>query len=405
MVLTKANLEDYLKTHYPSFCTGPLSISLIGDDEEDNPGVINPVFRVKNGSSSLIVKQGQPRAASGVDLTLPLDRNAMECESLRLRGAILPDMIPKVYYHDPADHVFLMEDVSYLEPSRYLLTSGVTLPHFGEQVARFCAANSFYLSEFYLDTDLFRALSAHFTNSQMRQVMEQWVFLRHTPYDQEGLGDPALKRSVNGDKALECRIHLLRHKFMTQAECLVHADTHTSNIFADENAIKVLDMEYTFAGPIGYDLGYFFSSILSQYASATFRDFPSEGERRDFKGYILRLMESAYSHFIGDYSRFWDEDAKPLYRDQAVFRDKLLEPMLGDVLGYTGVPMLLQSTVTLSPLTEFGVIQDPVLRGRALALNLFLARFAIMKGEGYPNMASFLSDLVEVERIFQKNMA
>ena len=62
LVLNKQNMVSYLQEHYPAFCAGgPITVSEIGDSEEDNPGLINHIFRVSNGKDSMIVKQGQER--------------------------------------------------------------------------------------------------------------------------------------------------------------------------------------------------------------------------------------------------------------------------------------------------------------------------------------------------------
>ena len=48
LVLDKQNMIPYLQKHYPDFCkTGPFTVSEIGDGEEDNPGLINHIFRVR----------------------------------------------------------------------------------------------------------------------------------------------------------------------------------------------------------------------------------------------------------------------------------------------------------------------------------------------------------------------
>ena len=58
LILAKQNMIPYLQEHYPDFCKiGPITVCEIGDSEEDNPGLINHIFKVSNGSDSMIVKQ------------------------------------------------------------------------------------------------------------------------------------------------------------------------------------------------------------------------------------------------------------------------------------------------------------------------------------------------------------
>ena len=97
--------------------------------------------------------------------------------------------------------------------------------------------------------------------------MEDWVFLRDAPYLTHN-GNPVLKQLIDRDESIRVCCYELRHKFMTRGEALIHGDLHTSNVFADKERLKVIDMEYTFAGPLCYDIGYFAASLLTQYCTA-----------------------------------------------------------------------------------------------------------------------------------------
>ena len=60
IVLDKDNIIPYLRERYPAFDTsGAVSVSAIGDDEGDSQGLINYLFRVRNGQGSLILKQAR----------------------------------------------------------------------------------------------------------------------------------------------------------------------------------------------------------------------------------------------------------------------------------------------------------------------------------------------------------
>ena len=54
-------------------------------------------------------------------------------------------------------------------------------------------------------------------------------------------------KSIRFDPNLEFQRYKLRHLFMSKSETLIHGDFHTSNIFADDTHLKVIDMEYTLA--------------------------------------------------------------------------------------------------------------------------------------------------------------
>ena len=42
---------------------------------------------------------------------------------------------------------------------------------------------------------------------------------------------------------------------MTAAEALIHGDLHTGSIMVNQDETKVIDPEFAFYGPMGFDVG------------------------------------------------------------------------------------------------------------------------------------------------------
>lgn len=405
IVLDKSNIISYLRERYPAFdASGPVSVSAIGDDEEDSRGLINYVFRVRNGKGSLILKQARSnmRLDDDVDSTdasycPPQDRNYSEYLSMKLRRAITPDCVPQVYFADRDNHVFLMEDVNYLKPGRAQLAHGVMIDGLAERVSRFLCDNHFYTSEFYLDTEVFRELDRRFVNTGMRAIMENWLFLRDTPTHKcPALTQHFLPYIFAGD--IVTQSHILRHRYMNTTEAFIHSDVHTSNIFANDSQIKVIDMEYTFAGPMAYDLGYFLASLVSQYCSAVFRPFPSKGEREDFKRYLLGSMYTLVDSYQKRFAAHWDDESKEVYRTCPDFRDAFLEGLIPDTAGYAAMPMFTLCVSSFGFTQEFEVIEDETLKLHALQLHCSLGRRFLMGREHIRTARDVISTILEGER-------
>ena len=404
LVLDKQNMIPYLQKHYPDFCkTGPITVSEIGDGEEDNPGLINHIFRVSNGVSSMIVKQGQERIRMDGEYPVPPMRNRQEYLSLKLRGEIIGKFVPKVYGIDYENNVFAMEDVSYLGNARVELTKNRMFPNLGRQMAEYSASANFYTSEFYLDTPTFRNLCNAFTNTEMRNIMETWVFLREAPFpvnpDTEWL-----KKALLEDKEFIAENFLLRHKFMSCPETLVHADTHTSNIFLNEEVIKVIDMEYTFGGPITYDLGYFINSLITQFCAACFRPFPCESDRRTYQAYILAQIVETYEYFVCYFKNFWDKDAKAVYRSCPAWRDKFIESFLPDILGFACIPTF---AVVLAPgdgWMDIAVIPDDKDRLNAKYMLVVLCRHLLVNRHKYATIHEAAEEIVRICEDFLRKL-
>lgn len=405
IVLDKTNLIPYLREHYPAFDTsGPVTVSAIGDDDEDSKGMINYVFRVRGPQGSLIVKQaranmrlGDDVDASGASYCPPQDRNYTEYLTIKLRRAITPDCVPEIYYVDRENNAFLMEDVSSLKAARGQLSRSVMIDGLGERVAEFLADIHFYTTEFYLNTEEFRELDRRFVSTGMRAIMENWLFLRDTPTHKCPEITRHLLPYIFADEVM-VQSHILRHKYMNTTQAFIHSDIHTSNIFADSTRLKVIDMEYTFAGPVAYDLGYFLASLVSQYSSAVFRPFPSEKERKDFKRYILASIYSFVDQYQKRFAAHWNDEAKEVYRSCPGFRDAFLAGVVPDAAGYAAMPMLTLCVNTFGFVQEFAVIPEDRLKLHALQLHCSLAHRFLMNREQIRTPKDMAAAILEGER-------
>ncbi len=407
IVLDKTNIIPYLREHYPAFdVSGPVSVSAIGDDEEDSQGLINYLFRARNESGSLIIKQARANMRLDDDVEStdasycpPQDRNYSEYLTIKLRRAITPDCVPEAYYADRENHVFLMEDVSYLKPGRAQLSHGVMIDGLAERVAEFLADIHFYTTEFYLDTEEFRELGRRFVSTGMRAIMENWLFLRDTPTHKcPPLTQHFLPYIFAEDVVLQS--HILRHKYMNTTEAFIHSDIHTSNIFADDTHLKVIDMEYTFAGPVAYDMGYFLASLVSQYCSAVFRPFPSERERADFKQYLLFSIYTLVDSYQKRFAAHWSDEAKEVYRSCPGFRDAFLAGLVPDIAGYAAMPMFTLCISSFGFTQEFEVIPDEKRKLHALQLHCSLGRRFLINRERVRTPRDIIGTILEGERAY-----
>lgn len=407
LVLDKTNLIPYLREHYPAFDTsGQVTVSAIGDDEEDSQGLINYLFRARNGQKSIIIKQARVNMRLDDDVEStdasycpPQDRNYSEYLTMKLRRAISPGCVPEVYYADRENHVFLMEDVSYLKPGRAQLAHNVMIDSLAERVADFLADIHFYTTEFYLDTGEFRELGRRFVSTGMRAIMENWLFLRDTPTHQcPPLTQHFLPYIFADDIVVQS--HILRHKYMNTTQAFIHSDIHTSNIFASDSQLKVIDMEYTFAGPVAYDLGYFLASLVSQYCSAVFRPFPSEKERADFKQYLLASIYNLVDRYQKRFAAHWDDEAKEVYRACPGFRDAFLAGIVPDTAGYAAMPMFTLCVSSFGFTQEFEVIKDERLKLHALQLHCSLGRRFLMNRESIRTPRDMVTTVLEGERAY-----
>ena len=400
LILTRENLPAYLRAHNPSFVEeGPLEIRIIGEQEEDSAGLINDIFQVSSPKRSIIVKQGQEniRSARESSYRLPPSRNQLEAASLRLRRAIVPQYVPEVYWVDRENNVFAMEDVSYLHPCRSGLARGQIFPELGRNCGVFMASIAFFTSEFYLSREKFRQLAQTFTNNGMRRVMEEWSMLHRSPFPpapetmhlRAGLEEPAVQTET----------YLLRHRYMSHGEALIHSDLHPGNIFIDGDRMKVIDMEYTFAGPCAYDLGYFLGNTLSVYAASFFHPLSGPDEEERFRRYLLDTIEELFRSYRRTFGALWDGYAKAEYRQQQGFRERFLDGLLTDAVGYAAL-ISLTLAIHGSDVAEFKIISDPVARHHAMQLYYATAKSLLLTRNSLTSVSELLSRVQTCAKLY-----
>lgn len=341
--ITKENIIPYIKQHMPDFDdTHPVSVSIMGEepnaDEGEGDGHVNFVFKIKTSSGNYVLKQGLEKTLHS-EASIASYRNECECDTLSILQDIVPEYVPRILFQDRENHVFMMEFIENLKAIRFQLMKENQIPNLGMEVGHFLARSSFYTSEYYLPRAKFRSLQSKFENTELRQIMEDGIFLNRfgTDLQPDIYNNWERFRQISDDPSCQTNRLRLRRKFMTHSDCLIHSDFHTSNVFLSDDGIKMLDFEFSFMGPFGYDLGYFTGSIMATYCAACFKKYSSEQERKQCKAYLLTTIKMLFDSYNETFSECWKKDAKKEYQGQEGFLKSILQEMLQDAAGYTAI--------------------------------------------------------------------
>ena len=162
-------------------------------------------------------------------------------------------------------------------------------------------------------------------------------------------------------------------------------------------------MEYTFCGPMSYDLGYMESHLLSQYACAAFRPYETEEERKKFQAYILTMMKELYDEYCRQLRICWKKDAKPVYKDQEGLLQELEKDILSEMIGFCATSNFSRCSGEIG-YPEYDAILDPVQHHNAVCLSMFLDYKIILNRNQYKNSAQFIEDIIEIEKIYKNNI-
>ena len=408
IVLNKDNLTEYLKDHMKELdYSKPLSISVVGEgsEEEDGDGYLNFLFRVSDGKRNVIVKQGRADGRNEGFTDLSSERTRLEFESMMIRKAIVPEYIPDLYFYDEENQVFVTEDVSYLKIMRFQLNKSVMFAGFDKLAADFLSRIHFYTSELFMDTELFRELDNHFTNHKMRSIFDNIIFVSKEEFGDEKYGlslDPEVADCVRDivfdpDGILER--YRLREIFMKTSEALIHCDYHTSNIFIGNGEMKVIDMEYSFCGPVAFDLGYLFGNLISQYVCAGFRPYNKEEDREIFRNYIMDTIEGIYTEYCRLVAFYWNRDAKEEYKGVKGLQEDFFKKLLSRTIGYCSTANLFRIASEID-FPEYSAITDRNLMRQAVTQSALMDRRMLLNRENFKNIRDWLEDMKQLEKAY-----
>ena len=242
---------------------------------------------------------------------------------------------------------------------------------------------------------------------KLRQIMEDSIFVNlfgHHEFDAE-LGEDFVKfaKGLAYSPEFECERYKLRHSFISNGECLVHGDLHTSNMFAGDNELKIIDMEFTFTGPFSFDMGYLAGNLIAQYASATFREFPSESDRAAFKKYMLHNLRTLYTTYVTEFCKHCDAHCKDFYKDVPGLQDDFKKTILRDYPGFTAVANWSRASDSMD-YPDYDVITDLKERCHAVTMSLMIDWQIMFNRYNYKTIDDFIRDILYAERRYLKHI-
>ncbi|HUC94285.1 MAG TPA: S-methyl-5-thioribose kinase [Paenibacillus sp.] len=362
-----------------------LSCREIGD------GNLNLVFHITDAESgrSLIMKQALPYAkVVGESWPLTLDRARIECEALMVQHRLAPGLVPKVYRYDAELALTIMEDLSdHVIMRRGLIELG-RYPRFADDISTFLANTLFYTSDLGMNQQEKKIRAGRFINPELCKITEDLIF--DDPYTvsannnyEAAIEDEA--EALRTDAALHLEVALLREKFLTQGQALLHGDLHTGSIFVTPESTKVIDPEFAYYGPMGYDIGAVIANLLLNAAGQSYWS-KDEASRSDYRAYLLDTAEQVWTGFEAKFRALWNESCVDrLARTAPGYQDDYMRRLLQDTIGYAGAKMV-RRIVGLAHVADIDKIEDAAVREAAQRTSLRIGKALIKENR---RIASF----------------
>ncbi len=395
-LMSTEDVTEYAREKLDIFSAdAKLQAAEIGD------GNINYVFKVWENSSgkSVIIKQAGPTARISDDFVLSTDRIRIESELLMIEDELAPGLVPKVYKYDDVMGCCAMEDLSDHVIMRDALMEHQIFPRFADDITTFMVNTLLLTTDVVLDHQKKKEMVKSFINPELCEITEDLVYTE--PFnDYKGRNDvfpPNLewvKKNIYQDDELRLEAAKLKFDFLTNAQALIHGDLHTGSIFILPDSTKVIDPEFAFYAPIGYDTGNVVANLIFAWANgdATLTD---EAERAKYLGWMEQTIVDVVDMFITKFNKAWDENVTEILAKEAGFREWYLDGILRDTAAVAGLE-LSRRTVGLAHVKDLTAIEDEAARVRAERICLSSAKEFIKNRECYKDGADFLDTVKSV---------
>ncbi|MBS0848994.1 S-methyl-5-thioribose kinase [Citrobacter sp. JGM124] len=358
--------------------------TMLVDAQEVGDGNLNLVFKILDpqGVSRIIVKQALPYVRCvGETWPLTIDRARLEAQTLVAHYQHSPQHTVNILHYDASLAVMVMEDLSDHRIWRGELVRGQHYPQATTQLGEYLAQTLFHTSDFWLHPHEKKAQVARFINPEMCEITEELFF--NDPYQPHARNNypAALEPQVvalRSDKALKLAVAQLKYRFLTQAEALLHGDIHSGSIFVAEGSLKVIDAEFGYVGPVGFDIGTAVGNLLLNYCA-----LPGHFGPRDADSYREQRLEDIrvlWLTFAGRFSAL----ALNNTRDSALATEgyvaHFLQKVWTDAVGFCGTE-LIRRTIGLSHVADLESIEDKEMRLACVGAAIELGRFLILIAE------------------------
>ena len=295
--------------------------------EEIGDGNLNFVFRVfdkTQSERSLVLKQAPPYIKIlGPDYPLPSERLTYEARSLQVYNQFASETVPTVYYFDSDSAVIAMEDLKDYNLLRDELIVGNVNQTIPLLVGRFMGLVHSQTYSDNLDKVLVNKYQKDFANTVMQSITADYVFTfpfteHETNFHTDGL-DAAVDH-LRTDQQFLKQVDELKSIFLRVKRGLTHGDLHTGSIMVKGNSAKVIDSEFAFYGPVGFDVGLFWANYLLSY----FSHIDSTKVQSEIRKAIIQTWKTYTEHFKMDLA----------------LKDRTLQTIFHESVGFAGLEML-----------------------------------------------------------------
>ena len=316
-----------------------LTVKEIGD------GNINYIFKVENkiDGKSIVLKQADKLLRSS-GRPLDLARSKIEANILRIENNLAPHFVPEIYFYDEIMCVLAMEDISEYKNLRTELIAGKIFLNFADNISEFLSRTLLLTTDLFMNKFEKKKNVKEFTNPELCDISECLVFTE--PYDNNKNrniitpgNEEFVEKFLYENEDLHFAILKLREKFMNYSQSLIHGDLHSGSIFINEKGIKIIDPEFSFYGPMAYDVGNVIGNLYFPLYRAKF--FMEDSKKKEeFINWLEKCILDIPILFSEKCKLLWEKYSNDKLLKNKKFRDYYIENIVKDSLAYAGTEII-----------------------------------------------------------------
>jgi 5-methylthioribose kinase len=374
---------------------------------EVGDGNLNLVFIVEGPAGSVCVKQALPYVrVAGPSWPMSPERAFFEHSYYEAVAPHTEGLIPRIYHYEPRLYCIVMERLSPHIILRQGLIGGRRYPHVARDIAEFVARAAFFTSDLAWPFERkMDGIAIFAANKPLVRITVDLIFTdpyiaaarnRHTSPQLD-----EIVRDVHRDGPLKLAAARFGQRFLTEAQALVHGDLHSGSVMVTPDDSRVIDPEFAFYGPIGFDLGAFFGNLLLSWYSQP-GHITRDDDRIAYREWILQQTRIFWDTFRTRFLALWEQHGRGDVLPKVMFatpedaaflqsaRDRFLDGLFTDMLGF-GACKMIRRILGFAHVIDFERIQDTTLRAECEAGALAMARLLLT----HPEQFSSIGDVID----------
>eukprot|EP00624_Nannochloropsis_granulata_P003289 evm.model.NODE_26705_length_16864_cov_26.966438.2 len=179
---------------------------------------------------------------------------------------------------------------------------------------------------------------------------------------------------------------------MDATEALCHGDLHTGSVMVMEGSTVVIDPEFAFYGPMGFECGALLANFWLNYFSQEGHG-GKEGGREGYAEWVLAQSMAIWNGFVQKFLALWTDEAShkgELFKRGAysnpgelvATQEAFVRSLLVDTLGFAGCKMI-RRIIGIAHVEDLESIEDVGVRATCEKKALRMAREMVVNAAKY----------------------